>query len=201
MSARDEMLATIRSLKVPAAELPPLDGPWITFEDRVEQFSKVLTGIGGQVIVVADVAEMRQRLSELAGFVAARKVASTVSGLQIDPEKTVVDLAATGDPHELADLDFAILAGQFGVAENGAVWVTDEGLRQRVTYFVTQHLALVVEAAEMVNNMHEAYERIEFGQPGFGMFLAGPSKTADIEQSLVIGAQGARSMTVFLIRS
>jgi len=47
--------------------------------------------------------------------------------------------------------------------------------------------------------MHHAYDRIGDADYGFGLFLAGPSKTADIEQSLVLGAHGSRSMTVFLV--
>ena len=49
--------------------------------------------------------------------------------------------------------------------------------------------------------MHHAYDRIAQAEYPFGLFLAGPSKTADIEQSLVLGAHGSRSMTVFLLMS
>jgi L-lactate dehydrogenase complex protein LldG len=61
-------------------------------------------------------------------------------------------------------------------------------------------MALVVPAAAVVHNMHEAYGRIEVGRHRFAGFISGPSKTADIEQSLVIGAHGARSLTVYLVQ-
>jgi L-lactate dehydrogenase complex protein LldG len=105
------------------------------------------------------------------------------------------------EPHELADVDVAICAGQFGVAENGAIWVTDENLKHRAIYFICQHLVLLVKASEIVSNMHLAYERLgnAFVNRGFSGFISGPSKTADIEQSLVIGAQGPRSLKVVLV--
>jgi L-lactate dehydrogenase complex protein LldG len=47
--------------------------------------------------------------------------------------------------------------------------------------------------------MHEACARVAAGPKEYGLFIAGPSKTADIEQALVIGAHGARSCTVFVV--
>ena len=84
------------------------------------------------------------------------------------------------------------------MAENGAVWVIDRHVRQRAIFFIPQHLALVVPREKIVHNLHEAYRRLAFDGPGFGVFISGPSKTADIEQSLVIGAHGPRSLTVIL---
>ncbi len=90
--------------------------------------------------------------------------------------------------------------GDFAVTENGAVWVPLAGLgRRRALPFIAQHLVLVVEPMEVLHALHEAYARLRFEGPGFGLFIAGPSKTADIEQAQVIGAHGARSTVVFLV--
>ena len=105
------------------------------------------------------------------------------------------------DPHDLESLECCVVPGEFAVAENGAVWLTHEAIPLRAALFVTQHLMLVVPADQIVQNMHEAYERISFDQAQFGIFISGPSKTADIEQSLVIGAHGARSLTVLLVET
>ena len=201
MSSRNEILDAIGRQTVPPVELPSLDGPWKIYDDPGQQFSQVLTAIGGQCITVSSLSEVHDCLSNMPGFATAVKVASAVSGLDLGLDKTTIDLSTIEDPHGVGELDFAILPGKFAVAENGSVWVTDENLSQRAVYFAVQHLALVVSKQEMVSNMHQAYERIQFTQPYFGMFLAGPSKTADIEQSLVIGAHGARSLTVFLVEN
>jgi L-lactate dehydrogenase complex protein LldG len=111
-----------------------------------------------------------------------------------------VDLAAVADPHELADLDVAAIPGEVGVAENGAVWVTGASLGpHRAVFVIPEHLVLVVRAGDVVNDLQEAYGRITLTRPGYGLFISGPSKTADIEQSLVIGAHGARSCAVFVV--
>ena len=99
-------------------------------------------------------------------------------------------------PKELEDLDVLVIESQLGVAENGAVWVNDSAFPMRVMPFITKHLVLVITKSDIVPYMHQAYEKLN--DFNFGVFISGPSKTADIEQSLVIGAHGALSLTVLL---
>jgi L-lactate dehydrogenase complex protein LldG len=102
-------------------------------------------------------------------------------------------------PASYENLDFVIIEGLFGVAENGAVWVSDQQLsQQRVIPFITKNLILILSQESLVGTMHDAYDKIGNFIEGYGVFISGPSKTADIEQSLVIGAQGALSLTVVL---
>ncbi|HTU27710.1 MAG TPA: LUD domain-containing protein [Pirellulales bacterium] len=197
MTSRDKILTAIRKARLPAADLPPLERDWITYPDPLEQFGEVLRQIGGAMVRVADRAELAHRLEELPVYRDARQALSLVEGAG----RTTIDWHGIDDPHALETVDFAILPGQFGVAENGAVWVTDRGVRQRAIYFIVQHLALAISSASILHNMHQAYERLELGGAEFGAFIAGPSKTADIEQSLVVGAHGPRSMTVFCVDS
>ncbi|MAT72410.1 MAG: hypothetical protein CMJ58_23140 [Planctomycetaceae bacterium] len=198
-SSRDQVLADLRTNAPPPTPLPELAGDWIAYDDPLAQFTAVLEGIGGRVRVVHGDEELRAAVAEVQQQVAA---ANTLSVAPAAPGN--VDPASLSDPHDLADIDLAVLTGDFAVAENGAVWVTDRQLPLRIAYFICQHLVLIVPAAAVVPTMHAAYDRLaamhdgegEFATPAFGCFVSGPSKTADIEQSLVIGAHGARSLTV-----
>ena len=195
MNSRDTILKAIRKSQREATPLPTLDQDWLQFDDPIEQFSKVLESVGGKCLRVSSRSEINDRLSEFPQFESANVRASTVEGLGLP----TINLDEIDDPHSVENVDFAILDGKFAVAENGAVWVTDETLKHRVLHFITQHLALVVPAKNVVNNMHEAYQQLSFESRRFGTFISGPSKTADIEQSLVIGAHGPRSHVVFLV--
>lgn len=185
----------MRAQPRPPAEPPSLNQAWTSYADRRGQFAAVLEAVGGRAVFVADLAALNRALDELPVYTQARKVVSLVSGAG----RANVDLDTIDDPHALADVDFALMPGRFGVAENGAVWVADEGVKQRAIWFLVQHLALVISADALVDTMHQAYERLSFPGAGFGAFISGPSKTADIEQSLVIGAHGPRSLTVYVI--
>lgn len=195
MPSKADILASIRRSNVPAKELPSLDQAWITFPDREKQFTDVLSLIGGRVIMVRDLSEVQRDLDQHDLYVQAKQICSLVPGIA----RANVNLESLADPHETETIDFAVLPAQFAVAENGAVWVTDEAVKHRVLYFICQHLAFVVPRDQVLNNMHEAYERLAFDRPRFGAFISGPSKTADIEQSLVIGAHGPKSTTVYLL--
>lgn len=102
------------------------------------------------------------------------------------------------DPRDLAGTDVAIVRGAFGVVENGAVWIP-RAFRHKAMLFIPEALVILLDRKQIVSNMHEAYARKDFNTYDFGSFIAGPSKTADIEQALVIGAHGARDVTVILL--
>jgi len=191
MSSRDEILKAIRAQRVADADLPSLDQAWIRYEDPWSQFQAAIAAVGGSCARVASSADIQALLQAHDTFTGAARIVSRVPGVA-----ATFDLDAVDDPHALESVDWAIMPGHLGVAENGAIWVNDVGLKHRAIYFIVQHLALVLPTQAIVHNMHEAYQRIALGESDLGAFISGPSKTADIEQSLVIGAHGPRSLLV-----
>src|SRR5579871_4145846 len=195
MSSRDQILSAVRRHLPESMPLPDLAGPWIQYPDPIAQFASVLEMIGGRCVRVPNIDAINAELAAIPAYATAKQTVTTIPGAG----SSTVDLNTINDPHQLEDVDFAILPGEFGVAENAAIWVNDRSLKHRVIYFLCQHLSLVIREENVLHNMYQAYERLTFEGPGFGVFIAGPSKTADIEQSLVIGAHGPRSMTVFVV--
>jgi L-lactate dehydrogenase complex protein LldG len=202
-SDREQILASIRKHSVPPHARPSEGEAWIQYASVREQFAQTLESVGGHAQVLADATAVARTVAGLLVYQQAlQRCCELALPTPVEPSLTLhwnVRLDDVSNPHELASLDLAVLPGEFGVAENGAVWVTDRRVRHRVVYFIAQHLVLVVPAERIVSNMHEAYERLEFADNAYGCFISGPSKTADIEQSLVIGAHGPRSLTVLLV--
>ena len=99
---------------------------------------------------------------------------------------------------KLNQLGTAVLEGEFGVAENGAIWLDDSGFPNRLIPFIAEELIICLRSDRIVGNMHEAYSLQVPTNPDFGVFVSGPSKTADIEQTLVYGAHGPKKLTVVL---
>ena len=155
------------------------------------EFVALLEKIGGKAVEVKDWAALGHYV--LQHFSASSRILSTI------PELPWFAPQLSDDPHAFENVDLAILKGHFGVAENGAVWITDKLMGDRSIPFISQHLALVINKQDIVPTLQEAYERIDSDPYDYGTFIAGPSKTADIEQSLVLGAHGPKSMIVFLM--
>ena len=99
---------------------------------------------------------------------------------------------------KLNSLETVLIEGQLGVAENGAIWLDDSNFPNRLIPFITQQLIIKLDSSQIVSDMQEAHHRINIENSGFGVFISGPSKTADIEQSLVYGAHGAKELIVIL---
>lgn len=186
----------IRSRSLPDVELPTVDHErLVRYPDLAAQFTTLAESIGATVQSIDRIEQVADHLRTLESFAEASQVASLVP----EAVESTVDVRQFADPHALAGLDWVIGRGAFGVAENGAIWVEGTTLPHRVMLFIPQHLALIIRREQIVPHMHAAYQSIgELGKR-FGVFVAGPSKTADIEQSLVLGAHGCRTLSIFLL--
>lgn len=193
--SRDKMLEEIRAALPSPVELPEIGDLGITFGDKARTFAEMLTLVGGTPKPVTSIEEANEVLRK--EFSAQEKWLSFCPG--VDGKNA--DREASLGAHDYQDVDLVVLEGVFGVAENGAIWVPLERVNHPASLVLSQHLAIVIRSSELVDNMHQAYARIEAAGdlPRYGVFISGPSKTADIEQSLVIGAHGARSLTVFIL--
>lgn len=193
--SKQHILERLRQQRLEDVSLPDLADDWIRYDDPGRQFAEVLQSVGGRCVEAESAAEADHWLQQLPEYRQAQRVCSLVPAIG----RNDVDLNAIARPHDLADVDFVIAPGDLAVAENGAVWFHDGDAPRRAVVFLTRHLAFVVPRQRLVHNMHEAYAQLTWPATGFGAFVSGPSKTADIEQSLVIGAHGAKSLTVILV--
>ena len=194
MNSRERILQEVLKNTTPGSPVPDISMFKGDYTDVVEKYIDVFTNIGGSAFLVNDLNEIRTLIGKQ--FNVANRVVTTLPELSTDFELLSIGL----DPHALEDVELAVIRAHFGVAENGAVWLTDDLMGQRIIPYICQHLVVIVDADSIVPTLHEAYEQIGIGDYGFAGFIGGPSKTADIEQALVLGAHGPLSMTVFILK-
>ncbi|SMC41835.1 LutC/YkgG family protein [Pedobacter africanus] len=191
MTSREQILARVLDNQPDMKPLPADLHTAFPAANPVTAFATVLTAIGGAFVEVADFQAIQEYIKTHFGG----RIVSTLPELAGISEQGWENQ----DPHSYANVDLAIIKGHFGVAENAAIWITEDLMQQRAVPFICQQLAVVISKKEIVQTMHDAYVNIGTADYGFGSFIAGPSKTADIEQSLVLGAHGPKGMTVFAL--
>ena len=195
MNARESILTRVREAKPAARELPDVDRTWRAFERSTEALDARLMRVaaaGGSHVVEARRSELSAVVQQLhSEAVSLRSMCVEVPSIG----------QLTNDPHDFAALDVFVCEGELGVAEDGSVWIPASRLGQRAAFFLAAHVVLVLDRTRIVEHLHDAYSRIDLGSDAFGMFVAGPSKTADIEQSLVIGAHGPKGLTLIVVGS
>ena len=192
MSSREFILNRIKQNTKKKNPMPHLGkiNP-IVFENRVEMFCNTIEMVGGKYHLLSEGESVDDVIKTI--FPEANKIASTLADVKsanINPDQ--YDL-----PVELNGIDVAIVNGAYGVAENAAIWLPKD-VKHKALYFISEALVIVIDRNKLVDTMHDAYREFENEKFDFGIFISGPSKTADIEQALVFGAHGARELLVIL---
>ena len=191
MSSRDEIFASIRANRpqvdapLPAVPLFDTNPP----ASLVARFKESLERMGGVFLEPAatgdPLAPARAKIAD------AKVVCSTAPEIAGN-----FDIGAVRSPHDLANVDFAVVRAAFGVAETGSVLLSDRELGVNALAYLAQRLIVLLDPEDIVLNLHQAYRRPEFRDRNYAAFHTGPSATADIQGVLIHGAQGVRSLSV-----
>ena len=195
MASKEDILKKYRSNIREQFDMPDLsDIQAVTYPNPLLQFMNMTKSVGGNAIEVEAGRDVNELIREL--FPDAKEIASNLPEITIatrNPDKV-------GRARDLNGTDVGIIRGKFGVAENACIWIP-QTMKEKAVCFISENLIILLPKSQIVNNMHEAYKRIEFDKEydGYGTFISGPSKTADIAQVLVMGAQAARSATILLL--
>ena len=190
--ARNAIMARLGAARPPAAPRPPSIVPPPTPSDPIGTLRERVNDAGGS-LQIAQRDDWQNQIEWPDGTSKFEHVYSTVPNLATRG----VGRTAIAD-RELDRLDLCVIRGAFAVIENGAVWHVPAHPRERSAALLARHLFVVVDESQLVPTLHEAYDRIDLAEISFGWFLCGPSKTADIEQSLVLGAHGPCTMSLVL---
>ncbi|MCL1142437.1 LutC/YkgG family protein [Shewanella gaetbuli] len=202
MSSREQILQALAQssidIEMPQADLSAFKSPATDTNTLLARFGESVTTVAGNLVDATgeQAIIIEQHINDLmANNNQVLSLVEGVSGNQQMPDS----------PHELQHIDYAILPAKFGVAENGAVWINTQMLNRHDTQahralpFICENLIIVLDKQNIIATMHQAPELMSLANDDFGVFISGPSKTADIEQALVVGAHGACTLTIYLV--
>jgi L-lactate dehydrogenase complex protein LldG len=190
MSAREDILSAIREHHPPSRDLPQVPDFHRATDSLIDLFSLALARLDGNTVTEAPT-DLQRWLTE--SFPDAGRICSAVPELEgtVTPAE-FIDWAAP------ADVDVTVVRTPLGVAETGSILVTEEELEVNSIAVLAEHLVVLLDPAELVENIHDAYHHPSFQQAAYAALLSGPSGSADIGGKTVHPAQGVTTLTVIL---
>ena len=211
MSSRDSILHAVRQGlgrdALPAAARAELDArgtpqhirPAVDDADLVARFVTRFESRAGTTARIASLADVPAAVAEFAArhAIAPRAVVGTRLGELVWPEGWQIDHGAAG-----IEVMLGVSAGHLGVAETGSVLMMS-GPDSPITHnFVPESHVVVLRAADIVRHFEDGWARLrDSGQavPRAMNFIADPSRTGDVEQTIELGAHGPRRMHVLIV--
>ena len=190
VTARDAILAAVRAARPPSVDAPPAR---VRMDDRLDATSRA--DVFARAVTTTSATVIHCTAADASLKLHANVAGAIVWSLVPDIPSTA---PAITHPHALSTLDVLVCSAALGVAENGAVWIATSDVMHRAALFLAARVIIVVRADTIVATLHDAYEQLDVRATAFGVFVAGPSKTADIEQAMVIGAHGPKELTVMV---
>lgn len=221
MSARDTILASIRgSLGVTGQEAPrrkvvadrlsghpagvvPQRGQ-LPARERIELFGRMLEGAAGSLKHVGSIDEVPQAIGEFLRqhnlpLAVRRGGAAMLAALPWDREPSLDVSVGPSDGQQLASVSHAF----GGVAETGTLVLTAGPDNPTTLNFLPDNHVVIVEAKDITGDFESTLARLRerFGldMPRAVNFVTGPSRSADIEQTLILGAHGPRRLHVIVV--
>lgn len=191
MTTREDIIKKLNQHTSTRYEMPDIELTTITYPDLTDQFINISQFVEGNVLLLKKGEDINSIIPTL--YPEAKQIVSNLPEINI----ATINPDEVDDPHQLDNLDLSVIQGEIGVAENGCVWIPQQ-VKQKVIYFISEYLVILLDKNKLVPTMHDAYQLTKEEKYGFGVFISGPSKTADIEQALVVGAHGAKGVTVIL---
>jgi L-lactate dehydrogenase complex protein LldG len=190
MSAREDILAAVRDRLPVVPPLPLVPDFTGGASDLVDKFAAALERLDGKV-VTAPPADIQSWLT--AAFPDAHRICSATGEVTGN-----VDPSGFSDWAAPADVDVTVVRTPLGVAETGSVLLTEAELAVTTAAVLARHLVVLLDPADIVENIHLAYRHPAFERSAYAVLLSGPSGSADIGGVTVHPAQGVTTLTAVL---
>jgi L-lactate dehydrogenase complex protein LldG len=189
MSSRNAILGRLREVQPAPRALPEVPLFDQNLPPTLETFKKSLARLGGTWCDVPADGDLNALIR--ARFPDAAIICSAVA--EIAGNRHIGEIER---PQDLEDVDVGVVRPAFAVAETGSIWLSEREYQVNALGYLSQHLVVLIDPDDIVDNLHQAYHRGEFFDANYAVLMSGPSATADIEGVLIRGAQGIRSLTI-----
>jgi L-lactate dehydrogenase complex protein LldG len=206
-TSREKVLKKVRHALIYKTDNPY---PQVDFESPVYKpmndtsdvnFAQEFTKVGGVFIYCENEAEVVSTLSALSTECEWNNVYCTEPEFQYMLTQAAVPFES--DEESLRDIKVGITGCEFVIARLGSIMVSSRNSR-RLNVYPETHV-VIAYVNQLVDDLKDAFEAIQAKYsgmlPSMISVITGPSRTADIEKTLVMGAHGPRELFLILVET
>jgi L-lactate dehydrogenase complex protein LldG len=164
-------------------------------------FAEAFSKVGGNFVFCSNINELAQNITAVLIQKGAEKVFCAdpeIQKLVLNKKISIVD-----DIKSLTDCNISITSCEAIVGRLGTIVVSSRQFGGRKGYILPESHFVVATTSQLVNEIGEAFQYIKESNdgelPSMITFITGPSRTADIEKKLVMGAHGPKELFLFLL--
>ncbi len=215
MSSREAILARLRErldgpLTAPASDFSVVTGRCWSNEERLSRFEQLITSVHGEVIHTPKAAwvdtlegVLTQKSIKRMALGRLNEVAKEARAVLADTDIELVsadrDIEAW-QQEQFESVDAGLTSIKGGIAETGSLWLWPTADEPRLLSLVPPIHIAVLDADTLLDTFHDVVEQHQWAEqmPTNALLISGPSKTADIEQTLAYGVHGPKELVVIL---
>jgi L-lactate dehydrogenase complex protein LldG len=210
VNAREQILGALRT-GLHGAEVPPLPAVAtaapLAAAERAERFAATLAKVGGVVERVADFAQAAQRARDMLAAANVRTLARSdapeLAGVCAGLPSTTRVLAVDAPRDELLAADAGLTTAQWGIAETGTLVLVSALEQHRLASLLPPLHVAILPVSRLLGTLGDAFAALRAPDGRLASrtitFVTGPSRTADIELTLVVGVHGPKALHVLLV--
>ena len=178
--------------------------------ELVEQFQKELENVSGEYHRVKnekEAATIILKIMKQNGYekiaVVRDDVCQKISKKVIENDASINRIQALNIPYperknELAGIPIALVKASFSVADIGSLVFPFDDTRTSLPHFLSDCIIVVVSRKNLMANQFELFKKLSPEKTKHMVLVTGPSRTADIEKILILGAHGPRRLVVLM---
>jgi L-lactate dehydrogenase complex protein LldG len=206
ISSKELMLKKIRKALLEKRDIPYLnleDTPVYKKNEEILEvlFAEELTAVSGNFIFCENGMDFIENMLDLADKFKWRKIYCWEPELQELLSEYEFPFYETDKDFEMAEVGITLCEAL--IARNGSVMVSNKHAAGRRLSIFPHHHIVIARTGQLVMDLKDAFELIKakYGTqiPSMISTITGPSRTADIEKTLVLGAHGPKELFVFLV--
>jgi L-lactate dehydrogenase complex protein LldG len=206
ISSKELMLKKIRKALLEKRDIPYLnleESPVYKKNEELLEvlFAEELTAVSGNFIFCENGIDFIENILELADKFKWRKIYCWEPELQELLSHYEFPFYETDKDFEMAEVGITLCEAL--IARNGSVMVSNNNAAgRRLSIFPHYHI-VIARTGQLVLDLKDAFDilKTKYGTqiPSMVSTITGPSRTADIEKTLVLGAHGPKELFVFLV--